>query len=108
MLSELAVLGKPSILVPLPPAIGGSPQETNAAMFASNNAADVILDNDLKPELLIERVTHILSSKNSLETMSEAIQKLAKIDATQKIADTIVHMRKGVANATSGHESVQV
>ena len=32
-LSELAVLGRPSILVPLPPGITGSPQATNAAMF---------------------------------------------------------------------------
>src|SRR5205085_2852433 len=32
-LSELAVLSKPSILVPLPPAIGSSPQQANAGMF---------------------------------------------------------------------------
>src|SRR5260370_40209112 len=41
-LSELAVLGKPSILVPLPPAIGSSPHKANAAMFGRREAAEVI------------------------------------------------------------------
>ena len=108
MLSELAVLGKPAILVPLAPGIGGSPQETNATMFAAHKAAEVILDADLKRDLLIERVKHTLSSTNYIFNMAKEIQKLAKPDATQEIVDTIVQMQKGVANATPGHESVQV
>ncbi len=107
-LSELAALEKPSILVPLPPAIGSSPQETNAAMFASHHAADVILDTNLKPELLVERVTHILSSITYILDMKQAVQTLAKPDAIQEIVETIAQMQKGVANAKPGHESVQV
>ena len=37
-LSELAVLGKPSILVPLPPGIGGSPQEVNAKVLQQTSS----------------------------------------------------------------------
>lgn len=108
MLSELAVLGKAAILVPLPPAIGSSPQERNAAMFEAHHAAEVIMDNSLKPELLIERVTYILSSSNYKETMKQELHKLAKIDATREIVDTMVHMQRGAASAKPGHESVQV
>ena len=108
MLSELAVLAKPAILVPLPPAIGSSPQETNAAMFAAHHAAEVILDTNLKPELLVERVTHMLSSTKYIFDMKQEIQNLAKPDATQEIVDTIIHMQRGAANAKPGHESVQV
>jgi UDP-N-acetylglucosamine:LPS N-acetylglucosamine transferase len=43
-LSELAALGKPSILVPLPPGFGGSPQAVNAAMFQRRGAAKIIRD----------------------------------------------------------------
>src|SRR5205807_1788008 len=71
-LTELAILSKPSILVPLPPAIGSSPQEANAEMFERKAAAEVIKDQDLKPQVLVERVKYILSSSTSLEAMAEA------------------------------------
>ncbi len=94
VLSELAVLGKPSLLVPLPPAIGSSPQETNAKLFEREQAAEVILNDLLKPELMIERITYILSQPARLEAMSRAAATLAKPDATQEIVKTIVTLAK--------------
>ncbi len=93
-LSELAVLGKPGILVPLPPAIGSSPQETNAQMFGRKKAAEVIKDSDLKPQVLVERVKFILSSSTLLETMASAARSFAKPQATQDIAAEIVKIAK--------------
>lgn len=93
-LSELAVLGKPSILVPLPPAIGSSPQEANADMFRRKEAAQVILDAELKPEILVERVRNTITSFSSLEAMSKAASALARPNATQDIAATIIHIAK--------------
>jgi UDP-N-acetylglucosamine--N-acetylmuramyl-(pentapeptide) pyrophosphoryl-undecaprenol N-acetylglucosamine transferase len=93
-LSELAFLGKPSILVPLPPAIGGSPQEANAEMFKRMAAAEVIKDNDLKPQVLVEQVKRSLSSSTSLEAMSKAARSLAKPQATQEIAEEIVNIAR--------------
>src|SRR5258708_37184124 len=58
-LSELAVLGNPSLLVPLPPAIGSSPQEANAEMFGRSAAAQVIRDADLEPQILVKHVVSI-------------------------------------------------
>lgn len=85
-LTELAVLGKPSILVPLPPAIGSSPQETNAKMFERKKAAEVIRDTDLQPDMLAERVKTMLSSESLLQAMAEAARTFAMPDATQEIA----------------------
>ena len=93
-LSELAVLGKPSILVPLPPAIGSSPQEANADMFGRKQAAEVIRNADLKPQLLVERVVAILSSKAVLESMASAARSFARPNATQDIAAEIVKIAK--------------
>ncbi|HJT56392.1 MAG TPA: undecaprenyldiphospho-muramoylpentapeptide beta-N-acetylglucosaminyltransferase [Ktedonobacteraceae bacterium] len=93
-LSELAVLGKPSILVPLPPAIGSSPQEANAAMFGRKQAAEVIKDSDLKPELLVERVKYIIASVTRIELMMNAARSFAKPLATQEIAAEIVKIAK--------------
>ena len=93
-LSELAVLGKPSVLVPLPPAIGSSPQEANAEMFGRNKAAQVIKDSDLKPRVLIENVKSILASSTLLETMANAARSFAKPDATQEIVAEVVKIAK--------------
>lgn len=89
-LSELAVLGKPSILVPLPPAIGSSPQEANAEMFGRKDAAEVVRDANLKPEILVERVLSIIASSARLESMTTAALTFAKPAATQEIVEEIV------------------
>ncbi len=91
-LSELAVLGKPSMLVPLPPAIGSSPQEANAAMFGRKQAAEVIRDADLKPAMLVERVKSIIASSALLQTMAEATHTFAEPDATQKIVAEVLKL----------------
>lgn len=93
-LSELALLGKPGILVPLPPAIGNSPQEANAEMFRRKNAAEVIRDEHLKLQILVERVISILTSSTLLTSMSEAARALAKPQATQEIAAEVIKIAK--------------
>lgn len=93
-LSELAVLGKASILVPLPPAIGSSPQEANAEMFKRKAAAEVIKDSDLKPQVLVEQVKRSLSSSTLLGAMAKAARSLAKPQATQEIAAEIVKIAR--------------
>jgi len=108
VLSELAVLGKPSILVPLPPAIGSSPQEANAAMFERRQAAEVIVNDILKPELIVERVTSIVTSPARLITMANNVSQLAKPAATQEIVDTIVQMVKGPIEKAPKYEVTSI
>src|SRR6266700_7077843 len=91
-LSELAVLGKPSILVPLAPAIGSSPQEANADMFGRKAAAEVIKDREMEPGKLVERVKAIIGSQARLQSMAEAVLTFAKPDATQEIAAEVVNV----------------
>jgi UDP-N-acetylglucosamine--N-acetylmuramyl-(pentapeptide) pyrophosphoryl-undecaprenol N-acetylglucosamine transferase len=107
-LSELAVLQKPAILVPLPPGFGGSPQEINARMFEQHQAATMLLDSDLKPELLVERVKSIIDSPDRLKTMAEATGQLAKLQATQEIVAAIVKMAKNPVEKTSQHEVLSI
>lgn len=107
-LSELALLGKPSILVPLPPEIGSSPQEANAAAFGQKQAAEVIHDRDLKPELLVKRVQYIITSISVLQSMSEAVQRFAKPQATQDIVETVVQMGRGAGKSTPKREVISI
>ncbi len=107
-LCELAVLQKPAILVPLPPGFGGSPQEINARMFEQHQAATLLLDSDLEPEILVERIISIIDSPDRLKTMAAAASQLAKLQATQEIVDTIVKMAKNPVEKTSQHEVLSI
>lgn len=93
-LSELAALGKPSLLVPLPPAIGKSPQEANAAMFEHRRAALVVKDADLEPKLLAARVKYIITAPEMLALMMESARAMAKPQATQEIIDELVKIAR--------------
>ncbi|MBV8695046.1 MAG: undecaprenyldiphospho-muramoylpentapeptide beta-N-acetylglucosaminyltransferase [Chloroflexi bacterium] len=107
-LSELAVLGKPSILVPLPPSLGSSPQEVNAAMFEREQAAEVILNAHMKPEVLVNRVKSIISSSDSLQQMTESVSRLAKPQATGDIVENIVQLAKKTVIRTTNSEGVYI
>ena len=93
-LSELATLGKPSILVPLPPAIGKSPQEANAAMFERKRAGLVIKNAELESQLLVERVKYIMTSPELLAFMMEATSSLARPQATQEIVEHLMKVAR--------------
>ncbi|GCF08298.1 undecaprenyldiphospho-muramoylpentapeptide beta-N-acetylglucosaminyltransferase [Dictyobacter arantiisoli] len=106
-LSELAVLGKPSLLVPLPPALGSSPQERNAETFRQAQAAQVVLNDTLSPEVLSERVQHIINSASLLE-MTNALQGFARPTATHDIAEAVVRMANDAAATASTHKGINV
>ncbi len=93
-LTELAALGKPSILVPLPPNIGGSPQEANAAMFGRKQAAIVVKNDDLTPEVLVERAQAMLASRERLDEMARAASSFAKPQAAQDISTELASIAK--------------
>lgn len=88
-LSELATLSKPSLLVPLPPAIGRSPQEANASMFARRRAAVMIKNADLQPALLATQVNDMLRSPQTLASLMEAAGSLARPQATQALVEEL-------------------
>jgi UDP-N-acetylglucosamine--N-acetylmuramyl-(pentapeptide) pyrophosphoryl-undecaprenol N-acetylglucosamine transferase len=94
-LSELAVLEKPNILVPLPPAIGSSPQEVNADAFARRQATEVIRNDALKPEIFVEYVRNIITQPARLEQMVNGLRSFARPEATQDIAQAVVKIARG-------------
>jgi UDP-N-acetylglucosamine--N-acetylmuramyl-(pentapeptide) pyrophosphoryl-undecaprenol N-acetylglucosamine transferase len=94
-LSELAVLEKPNILVPLPPAIGGSPQEVNADAFAHKGATKVIRNEALEPEIFVEQVRNIITQPARLEQMIAGLRSFARPEATQDIARAVVKIARG-------------
>jgi UDP-N-acetylglucosamine--N-acetylmuramyl-(pentapeptide) pyrophosphoryl-undecaprenol N-acetylglucosamine transferase len=88
-LAELALLGRPSILVPLPPGFTGSPQAINAAMFHRAGAAEVILDRDLTIAALSDALFPLLADDAQAMAMGMAARALSRPDAAVTLAETV-------------------
>ncbi len=82
-LSELAVAGLPSLLIPFPYAKGH--QERNAHPFVAAGAAEMILDKDLTGEKIAERISAFINDPHKLSKMAEASKELGHPDAANEI-----------------------
>lgn len=82
--SEIAVLGKPSILIPSPNVVRNH-QEQNAREFEKNNAAAVITEDVLTAEALYGKISGMTQDRATLAEMGENVKKLAKPDALEEI-----------------------
>ena len=91
--SEIAVLQKPSILIPSPNVVRNH-QEQNAREFERHGAAAVITENELTADKLYDKMMSMLDDKYTLTEMSIALKPLAKTDALRKLYDLMIKMSK--------------
>ena len=85
--SEICLLGKASILIPLPGAAEDH-QTENAKSLVSQNAAILVRDSEVKESLITEALKAIQSDLSSIEKNS---LRLAKPNAAHEIAQSILH-----------------
>ena len=83
-LTELALLGKPAIFIPLPSS-SANRQEDNARVFEKNNAAKIILNNEVNSDNLNDMINDLISDKKTLNDMSLASKKLAIYNVEERI-----------------------
>ncbi|MBI2624311.1 UDP-N-acetylglucosamine--N-acetylmuramyl-(pentapeptide) pyrophosphoryl-undecaprenol N-acetylglucosamine transferase [Candidatus Parcubacteria bacterium] len=86
---EIAALGKPSILIPLPSAAQDHQRE-NAYAYAHTGAALILEQGNLTPHLFAERISSLLDNPETMQKMSERAKAFAKIDADEKIAEEVL------------------
>lgn len=89
-ISELCLLGKPSILVPSPN-VAEDHQTKNALALSTKGAAVLITDAEA-PEKLTKEALSLISDKARLDELSKNIKLLAKPDSTKEIALEILDM----------------
>jgi UDP-N-acetylglucosamine--N-acetylmuramyl-(pentapeptide) pyrophosphoryl-undecaprenol N-acetylglucosamine transferase len=87
--AELAVLGKPCILVPYPLATDNH-QAQNAAAFDEAGAGRVIVDSDCTGDVLFEAVIEMLDDVEALARMGVAARTLARPVAADAISEGIM------------------
>lgn len=91
--SEIAVLKKPSILIPSPNVVRNH-QEQNAREFEKQGAANVIVESELTAELLYDKIMTMILDDKGLLKMAENLDSFAKNDALDKIYDLMKKMAK--------------
>jgi UDP-N-acetylglucosamine--N-acetylmuramyl-(pentapeptide) pyrophosphoryl-undecaprenol N-acetylglucosamine transferase len=85
---ELAVAGRPAILVPLGIAADDH-QRFNAKLLADVNAAVVIAERNCTADNLTLALAHLLGDPNRLKAMAQAAHNVARPDAAERLADLV-------------------
>ncbi|MGP1514674.1 MAG: undecaprenyldiphospho-muramoylpentapeptide beta-N-acetylglucosaminyltransferase [Bacteroidales bacterium] len=90
-ISELCVVGKPTILIPSPN-VAEDHQTKNARTLADKNATLMIKDEDLSNDvnILSASISKLLKDSFLQQTLSNNIRQMAILDATERIYVTIM------------------
>ena len=84
--SEIAAVGRPSILIPLKIAMDNH-QEANAEGLVDAGAADMLLEDNLYPNLIGELLAVRLGDANELTVRAAAAKALGNVRAAEDLAD---------------------
>ena len=88
---EIALVGKPSILVPLPEAANDH-QRLNAHSYAQNGAAVIIEQANFYPGIVSTKIEAILNDKEVYQKMSEMAKSFSKPEAAAIIAEELIKL----------------
>ncbi len=92
-LAELTALGKPAILVPYPYAAGNH-QEMNARKLKGISAAKMILDSELKGEILADSIRELYMNEAIRTEMQKNSRSVGRPDACAKVVDIAMSLVK--------------
>jgi UDP-N-acetylglucosamine--N-acetylmuramyl-(pentapeptide) pyrophosphoryl-undecaprenol N-acetylglucosamine transferase len=91
--AELSVIGRPSILVPLPGALDQD-QAANAAALGAINAAAVIPQAEFTPERLAAELARRLDDPAGLTRAAAAAKSAGRADAAERLADAVLDLAR--------------
>ena len=97
--AELAAVGLPAVLVPLPISLDDD-QRKNAEAVVVAGGARMVLNADLKAQVVVEVIEALIRNPEELRAMGSAIRSLARPDAAERFAD-LVEAAASSAKATS-------
>ena len=90
-ISEIAILGKPSILIPSPN-VAENHQFHNAMTLAENDGAILIEEKNLDGEILAKNIQDLKNNRQKLDTISQNALKNAKTNALSEICKIVMSL----------------
>jgi UDP-N-acetylglucosamine--N-acetylmuramyl-(pentapeptide) pyrophosphoryl-undecaprenol N-acetylglucosamine transferase len=89
--AELAAIGRPSILVPLPHALDQD-QLANANVLAKAGGAIVVKQDDFTPERLAAEISAVAADADKLSAMAAGAKSAGVLDAAERLADLVLRV----------------
>jgi UDP-N-acetylglucosamine--N-acetylmuramyl-(pentapeptide) pyrophosphoryl-undecaprenol N-acetylglucosamine transferase len=90
--AELCAAGRPALYVPFPQAADDH-QRKNAEAMVAAGAADILIEKDITPELLVQRLIGLLGDRERLHGMSVHARAVAHPEALHEIGAMVVALR---------------
>ena len=90
---EMALLGKPSIIVPIPEDVSRD-QRSNAYAYARGGAATVMEEKNLSDDILVAEIERILGDREVYTRMSQAAKAFTVGNAAYTLADVLIDIGK--------------
>jgi UDP-N-acetylglucosamine--N-acetylmuramyl-(pentapeptide) pyrophosphoryl-undecaprenol N-acetylglucosamine transferase len=97
--AELSVIGRPSILVPLPGSLDQD-QAANAATLADIGAAIVIPQSEFTPGRLAKEIQDLFADPERLNRAASAAKHAGIADAAQRLAQAVLKLASTSKNGT--------
>jgi UDP-N-acetylglucosamine--N-acetylmuramyl-(pentapeptide) pyrophosphoryl-undecaprenol N-acetylglucosamine transferase len=91
--AELAAIGRPSILVPLPGALDQD-QLANANVLGNAGGAIVLTQDAFTPERLAQEIAALAGAPERLAAMAAAAKAVGFLDAADRLADLVMKVAK--------------
>ena len=85
-LSEIAVIGRPALLIPYPHATNNHQYE-NALQFSLEGGAEIVKEENCNVNKLATKITELLLNKQKLEIMAQASRNSGRPNASNSLAD---------------------
>ncbi len=92
-IAEIVQMGVPALFVPYPFAAEGH-QEKNARVLAEADAAALIVQQDLTPEILRKKIEELIFDESKLAAMRKNLKKFYHKNAAQEIAKSALELMK--------------
>jgi UDP-N-acetylglucosamine--N-acetylmuramyl-(pentapeptide) pyrophosphoryl-undecaprenol N-acetylglucosamine transferase len=89
--AELAAIGRPSVLVPLPGALDQD-QLANANVLARAGGAIVLRQDDFTPDRLGGEITTLATDPSKLAAMAAGGKSAGVLDAADRLADLVLRV----------------
>ncbi|MFV0298921.1 MAG: undecaprenyldiphospho-muramoylpentapeptide beta-N-acetylglucosaminyltransferase [Hyphomicrobiaceae bacterium] len=96
--AELAALGRPSLLVPLPHALDND-QLANATRLQDAGGAICLVQSDITPQKLAGLISRLMGTPDELAAMAAAAKREGRPDAVSRLADMVVGIAGGLRAA---------
>lgn len=88
--AELAAIGRPGILVPLPHALDQD-QAANAAVLGKAGGAIPVRQAEFTPKWLAGEIARLVSEPQRLASMADAARSAGATDAADRLSDLVLH-----------------